>query len=263
MQSGSNEEIKEQENKQTVEPIIPGIPGIQRPASYSMINPRMKRVYFNFYREAYTNRGAALSHKDKELISIAASIIAGCEGCLKGHIKKAIKDGATKEEMQATINVAMRVNREAILYTLNLLASDMTEGRLKVGDEKSMELIDGSENKQPKTSSQSSSYSLLDPKMRLIFGDFHQEVYEAEEKHLDRKTQELISIAASLIAKCQGGIEDHIQRALHEGASKEEISETIAIALAINAAAVVDLTDIAANNLNLNFYPSEGPRFRE
>jgi AhpD family alkylhydroperoxidase len=107
-----------------------------------------------------------------------------------------------------------------------------------------------------------SSYSMLEPKMRRIYGEFYREVYYSEAKHLDTKTQELISIAASLIAKCQGCIDGHIKKAISSGASREEISEAIAIALAINAAAIVDLTDIAAGNLNINHFPSDGPRFK-
>jgi AhpD family alkylhydroperoxidase len=107
-----------------------------------------------------------------------------------------------------------------------------------------------------------SSYSMLEPKMRRIYGEFYREVYYSDAKHLDTKTQELISIAASLIAKCQGCIDGHIKKALSSGASREEISEAIAIALAINAAAIVDLTDIAAGNLNINHFPSDGPRFK-
>ena len=106
------------------------------------------------------------------------------------------------------------------------------------------------------------SYSMLEPKMRRIYGEFYREVYYSEAKHLDTKTQELISIAASLIAKCQGCIDGHIKKAISVGATREEISEAISIALAINAASIVDLTDVAAGNLNINHFPSDGPRFR-
>jgi AhpD family alkylhydroperoxidase len=112
------------------------------------------------------------------------------------------------------------------------------------------------------TGGRPASYSMLEPKMRRIYGEFYRELYYSETKHLDAKTQELISIAAALVAKCQGCIEGHIKKALEAGATKEEISEAICIALAINAAAIVDLTDIAASNLGINHFPSEGPRFR-
>ena len=106
------------------------------------------------------------------------------------------------------------------------------------------------------------SYSMMEPKMRRIYGEFYREIYFSEAKHLDTKTQELISIAASLVAKCQGCIEGHLKKALAAGATREEISETISIACAINAAAVIDLTDVAAANMNVNLFPSEGPRFK-
>jgi AhpD family alkylhydroperoxidase len=105
------------------------------------------------------------------------------------------------------------------------------------------------------------SYSMLERKMRRIYGEFYREVYFSETKHLDTKTQELISIAASLVAKCQGCIDGHIKKAVSAGATREEISEAISIALAINAAAIIDLTDIAAGNLGVNHFPSDGPRF--
>jgi len=106
------------------------------------------------------------------------------------------------------------------------------------------------------------SYSMMEPKMRQIYGAFYREIYFSEKKHLDTKTQELISIAASLVAKCQGCIDGHLKKALQAGATPEEISETISIAAAINAAAIIDLTDVAAGNLNINHFPSDGPRFR-
>jgi len=119
-----------------------------------------------------------------------------------------------------------------------------------------------SESQSLRSDGKPQSYSMLEPKMRRIYGQFYREVYYSESKHLDTKTQELISIAASLIAKCQGCINGHIKKALSVGATEEEISEAISIALAINAAAIVDLTDIAAGDLNINHFPSEGPRFR-
>lgn len=117
-------------------------------------------------------------------------------------------------------------------------------------------------NPREKQDGKPQSYSMMEPKMRRIYGEFYREIYYSEKKHLDTKTQELISIAASLVAKCQGCIEGHLKKALAAGATEEEISETISIAAAINAAAIIDLTDVAASNLNINHFPSDGPRFR-
>ena len=99
---------------------------------------------------------------------------------------------------------------------------------------------------------QSDSYTMVDPRFREIYFQFYKETYKPSV--LDRKTKELIAVAASLAAKCQGCLEGHIKKAMKFGATREEISESIAIAIGVNAAAIVDLTDIAADNMNLKLY---------
>src|SRR5580704_17464966 len=96
------------------------------------------------------------------------------------------------------------------------------------------------------------SYTMVEPRMRKIYFKFYQETYKAS--HLDRKTKELIAIAASLATHCKGCLEGHIKKALKSGATKAEISETIAITMGVNAAAIVDLTDIAAENMQLRHF---------
>jgi AhpD family alkylhydroperoxidase len=108
------------------------------------------------------------------------------------------------------------------------------------------------DNGAPKPPEQTNSYTMVDPRFREIYFQFYKETYKPSV--LDRKTKELVAIAASLAARCQGCLEGHIKKALKFGATKEEISESIAIAIGVNAAAIVDLTDIAADNLNLKLY---------
>ena len=102
---------------------------------------------------------------------------------------------------------------------------------------------------------QPTSYTMVEPRFREAYFRFYKETYKSSA--LDRKTKELVAIGASLTAKCQGCIEGHIRKALKYGATREEISETIAIAIGVNAAAVVDLTDIAAESMKLRLF--EGP----
>ncbi|HEX8632950.1 MAG TPA: carboxymuconolactone decarboxylase family protein [Pyrinomonadaceae bacterium] len=102
------------------------------------------------------------------------------------------------------------------------------------------------------------SYSMLEPRMKKVYGAYYKELYYTPERRiLDPKVQELISIAASLVAKCDGCIDGHMKKALALGASREEISETICIAAAINAAAMIDLSDRTAARLGLNHFPSK------
>ena len=104
----------------------------------------------------------------------------------------------------------------------------------------------------PAPPDQTGSYSMVSPRFRDVYFQFYKETYKPSV--IDRKTKELIAIAASLTAKCQGCLEGHIKKAIKFGASRDEISETIAIAMGVNAAAVVDLTDIAADNLGIKLY---------
>lgn len=104
------------------------------------------------------------------------------------------------------------------------------------------------------------SYSMIQPRMRTIYAQFYKETYFSEDRVLDSKTQELIALACSLVARCDGCIEGHIQKALKYGATKEEISEAIVIAVGINAAAIVDLTDKAASKLDINHFPARPSR---
>src|SRR5262247_4400673 len=102
------------------------------------------------------------------------------------------------------------------------------------------------------------SYTMVEPRMRKIYFQFYQETYKSST--LDRKTKELIAIAASLATHCKGCLEGHIKKAIKYGATKEELSETIAITMGVNAAAMVDLTDIAAESLQIrNFDGSRVP----
>ena len=99
---------------------------------------------------------------------------------------------------------------------------------------------------------QPTSYTMVEPRFREIYFQFYKETYKPSV--LDRKTKELIAIGASLAAKCQGCLEGHVKKALKFGATREEISESIAIAIGVNAAAIVDLTDIAADNMGVKLY---------
>lgn len=96
------------------------------------------------------------------------------------------------------------------------------------------------------------SYTMVDPRFRQAYFHFYKETYKPSA--LDRKTKEFVAIAASLAFKCQGCIEGHIKKAIKYGATREEISETIAITMGVGAAAVVDLTDIAADNMDLKLF---------
>lgn len=104
----------------------------------------------------------------------------------------------------------------------------------------------------PAPPEQTGSYSMVAPRFREVYFQFYKETYKPSV--LDRKTKELVAISASLAARCQGCLQGHIKKAIKFGATREELAETIAIAIGVNAAAVVDLTDTAAENLDIKLF---------
>jgi AhpD family alkylhydroperoxidase len=61
----------------------------------------------------------------------------------------------------------------------------------------------------------------------------------ASAKTLDAKTRELISIAVAVTTRCEGCIDAHIRKAKAAGATKQEIAETLGVAIALNAGAAL------------------------
>lgn len=96
------------------------------------------------------------------------------------------------------------------------------------------------------------SYTMVEDRMRKIYFKFYKETYK--HSNIDRKTKELISIAASLGFNCAGCLQGHLEKAIQFGATKEEISEAICIAMGVAAASVVDQTDIVAEKLRIEHF---------
>jgi AhpD family alkylhydroperoxidase len=94
---------------------------------------------------------------------------------------------------------------------------------------------------------------MIEPRMRDIYRAFYKESYFTPSA-LDLKTKELIAIGCSLIAQCEGCLEGHIKKALEHGATKQEVSDAIVVAIGINAAAIMDMSDKAAIKLDLHHF---------
>jgi len=57
--------------------------------------------------------------------------------------------------------------------------------------------------------------------------------------HLGAKTRELIALAVAVTRQCDGCITVHTDAAIKQGATREEIVETLGVAVAINAGAAL------------------------
>lgn len=67
--------------------------------------PSIVRALYRYKHEVF--RDGALSLKQKELIAVAISMVLKCDVCLEVHAKEAFKQGATRDELRETMNVAM------------------------------------------------------------------------------------------------------------------------------------------------------------
>jgi AhpD family alkylhydroperoxidase len=80
----------------------------------SLVEPRLRKLYLQFYKESYFVP-SALDLKTKELIAIGVSLASRCEGCLEGHLRKALELGITKEEISDAIVVAIGIGAAGVM----------------------------------------------------------------------------------------------------------------------------------------------------
>jgi AhpD family alkylhydroperoxidase len=72
---------------------------------------KRSKVYKSFLEmEKNTYTGGALTKKVKELIAIGISVVTNCESCMEWHIKQAIDDGASHDEIIEAIEVGIEMS---------------------------------------------------------------------------------------------------------------------------------------------------------
>jgi AhpD family alkylhydroperoxidase len=70
-------------------------------------NSKVFQVFSDLEQKTFSN--GSLSKKQKELIALGISLYINCESCMEWHIKQALDDGATKEEIIETIEVSIEM----------------------------------------------------------------------------------------------------------------------------------------------------------
>jgi AhpD family alkylhydroperoxidase len=69
--------------------------------------------FFALDNKAYVD--GALNSKTKELMGLAASMVLRCNDCIFYHIDRSIQEGATKEELYETFNIALIVGGSIVI----------------------------------------------------------------------------------------------------------------------------------------------------
>ncbi len=80
--------------------------------------------FFALDNKAYVN--GALTAKTKELMGLAASMVLRCNDCIFYHIDRSVQEGATREELYETFNVALIVGGSIVIPHLRY-AFEVTE----------------------------------------------------------------------------------------------------------------------------------------
>jgi AhpD family alkylhydroperoxidase len=72
---------------------------------------KKSKVYRSFIEmEKNTYKDGALSKKEKELIATGISVVTNCESCMEWHIRQALHDGASEDEILEAIEVGIEMS---------------------------------------------------------------------------------------------------------------------------------------------------------
>ncbi len=85
----------------------------------------------------------------------------------------------------------------------------------------------------------------------------------AKTGHLDAKTRELIAVAVSITLRCDGCIAVHTDNARKLGASMEEITEALGVAVSVNAGAAIVYSTRALDAYQASAEPAQAVKGAE
>ncbi|MRG87771.1 carboxymuconolactone decarboxylase family protein [Salinibacillus xinjiangensis] len=184
--------------------------------------PESFQAFFQFNDQALAE--GDLSVKTKELIAVAVAHITGCPYCIELHVQNAKKSEATKEEVTEAIFVATALKAgSSVAHGVNALNA--------FDGESDEELYKASYFSRIK------EFAQLKGETFQAFLDFDQKAIKTEQ--LTEKEKELIAVASAHTTGCAYCIDLHTKNAKKAGASLEEISEAIFVAVALKAGSAV------------------------
>ncbi|MEG8947596.1 carboxymuconolactone decarboxylase family protein [Rosettibacter firmus] len=83
------------------------------------------KKFFALDTKAYIN--GALPAKVKELMGLVASMVLRCNDCILYHIDRSIEEGATREELYESFNIALIVGGSIVIPHLRYAIEKMDE----------------------------------------------------------------------------------------------------------------------------------------
>lgn len=83
------------------------------------------KKFFALDNKAYIE--GALPAKMKELMGLVASMVLRCNDCILYHLQRAAEEGATKEEIHETMNIALIVGGSIVIPHLRFAFEKLDE----------------------------------------------------------------------------------------------------------------------------------------
>ena len=91
-------------------------------ASFRKESPDVMKAFGELARAATTS--GVLNEKTKELIAVAIAVAVRCDGCIGFHVKALVRLGATREELNETLNMCVYLGGgPSLMYAANVLAA--------------------------------------------------------------------------------------------------------------------------------------------
>ena len=79
----------------------------------------------------------------------------------------------------------------------------------------------------------------LSKEVKELYQKWHSAVFDEKKSPFDRKTMELMALAASAVLRCKYCVESHSYKAKKAGATQEEIAKAIQIASVVGAGSAI------------------------
>jgi AhpD family alkylhydroperoxidase len=116
--------------KYILEPIMSAIPSYvdlttninTQLATFRKESPAAMKAFGELARAA--TQAGVLDEKTKELIAVAIAVATRCDGCIGFHVKALVRLGATREELNETLNMCIYLGGgPSLMYSANVLAA--------------------------------------------------------------------------------------------------------------------------------------------
>lgn len=83
------------------------------------------KKFFALDNKAYVN--GALSSKNKELMGLVASMVLRCNDCILYHIDRSVAEGANRQELYESFNIALIVGGSIVIPHLRFAMEKLDE----------------------------------------------------------------------------------------------------------------------------------------